>query len=172
MARAMRQSVSSIHLSIRSRASFTGWTHPNRGKNAARELLEARFAILDLKLLEKRTATLDSGHERQTSRIQRIAETPESLRRNEADLERRIADDSRSRFILGWSNKATTFRVSSNALGNCSIRTPSANASPASTGRYTVLEATPVPGQDIRGSQPRRPRLEQVKLPLPILRNA
>ena len=167
----MRQSVSSIHLSIRSRASFTGWTHPNRGKHAARELLEARFAKLELKLLGKRAATLGFGHERQTSRIQRIAETPDSLRRNEADLERQIAADSRS-FVLGRSNEATTFHVSSNALGSCSIRTPSANASPASTGRYTVLEATPVPGQDIRGSPPRRPRLEHVKLLLPVLRNA
>ena len=104
MARAMRQSVSSIHLSIRSRASFTRWTHPNRGNRALRDLLEARFAILMLKLLGKRAATLDPGHERQTSRIQRIAETPDSLRRNKADLERQIAADSRS-FILGWSQR-------------------------------------------------------------------
>ena len=38
-------------------------------------ILEAHFATLKLELLEKRAATLDSEHERQTSRIQGIAET-------------------------------------------------------------------------------------------------
>lgn len=53
---------------------------------AAREFLEAHFATLKLDLLEKRAATLDSDHERQTARLQGIAETLATLRRDEADL--------------------------------------------------------------------------------------
>ncbi|MEI6177624.1 MAG: SbcC/MukB-like Walker B domain-containing protein, partial [Verrucomicrobiota bacterium] len=64
---------------------------------AAREFLEPHFATLKLELLEKRAATLDSEHERQTSRIQGIAETLASLRRDEADLNRQIAENGGDR---------------------------------------------------------------------------
>ena len=64
---------------------------------AARQFLESHFATLKLELLEKRAATLDSEHERQTSRIQGIAETLASLRRDEADLNRQIAENGGDR---------------------------------------------------------------------------
>lgn len=63
----------------------------------AREFLEAHFATLKLELLEKRATTLDSEHERQTSRIQGIAETLADLRRDEADLNRQIAENGGDR---------------------------------------------------------------------------
>jgi uncharacterized protein YPO0396 len=64
---------------------------------AAREFLEPHFATLKLELLEKRAETLDSEHERQTSRIQGITETLASLRRDEADLNRQIAENGGDR---------------------------------------------------------------------------
>jgi uncharacterized protein YPO0396 len=64
---------------------------------AAREFLEPHFATLKLELLETRAAALDSEHERQTSRIQGIAETLASLRRDEADLNRQIAENGGDR---------------------------------------------------------------------------
>ncbi len=64
---------------------------------AAREHLEAHFATLKLELLDNRAATLDSEHERQTARIQGIAETLASLRRDEADLNRQIAENGGDR---------------------------------------------------------------------------
>ena len=64
---------------------------------SAREFLGAHFATLKLELLEKRGATLDSEHERQTSRIQGIAETLATLRRDEADLNRQIAENGGDR---------------------------------------------------------------------------
>jgi uncharacterized protein YPO0396 len=63
----------------------------------AREFLEAHFATLKLELLEKRAATLDSEHERQTSRIRGIAETLASLRRDEADLNRQVSENGGDR---------------------------------------------------------------------------
>ncbi len=64
---------------------------------SAREFLEAHFATIKLDLLEKRAATLESDHERQISRIQGIAETLASLRRDEADLNRQIAENGGDR---------------------------------------------------------------------------
>jgi uncharacterized protein YPO0396 len=64
---------------------------------AAREVLEPHFATLKLELLENRAATLESEHERQTTRIQSIAETLASLRRDESDLNRQIAENGGDR---------------------------------------------------------------------------
>lgn len=62
-----------------------------------RELLEAHFATLKRELLESRAATLDSEQDRQASRIQGITETLASLRRDEADLNRQIAENGGDR---------------------------------------------------------------------------
>ena len=64
---------------------------------SAREFLEAHFATLKQDLLEKRAVTLDSEHERQTARIQGIADTLAALRRDEADLNRQIAENGGDR---------------------------------------------------------------------------
>lgn len=64
---------------------------------SAREFLEPHFATLKLDLLEKRAATLDFEHERQTSRQQEIAETLASFRRDEAILNRQIAENGGDR---------------------------------------------------------------------------
>lgn len=63
----------------------------------AREYLEAHFATLKLDLLEKRAATLDSEHARQTSRIQGIVETLAAHRCDAADLNRQIAENGGDR---------------------------------------------------------------------------
>lgn len=63
----------------------------------AREFLAAHFAMLKLELLENRESTLDSEHERQTNRIHAVAETLASLRRDETDLNRQIAENGGDR---------------------------------------------------------------------------
>lgn len=67
------------------------------GFRAAREFLEAHFATLKIDLLDKRASTLESEYERQTTRIQGIAETLATLRRDEADLNRQIAENGGDR---------------------------------------------------------------------------
>jgi uncharacterized protein YPO0396 len=67
------------------------------GFRAAREFLEAHFATLKINLLDKRASTLESEHERQTTRIRGITETLAALRRDEADLNRQIAENGGDR---------------------------------------------------------------------------
>jgi uncharacterized protein YPO0396 len=64
---------------------------------SARDFLAAHFAALKLNLLKDRAVTLESEHERQTSRIQGIAETLAAFRRDEADLNRQIAENGGDR---------------------------------------------------------------------------
>ena len=71
-------------------------TEAEESRNA-RELLEAHFATLKLDLLEKRATTLQAEHQRQTSRIQDLAETLAALRRDAADLNRQIAENGGDR---------------------------------------------------------------------------
>jgi len=67
------------------------------GLRTAREFLEAHFAGLKLDLLDKRAATLASEHERQTARIQGMAESLAAHRRDEANLTRQIAENGGDR---------------------------------------------------------------------------
>ena len=64
---------------------------------AAREFLEPHFATLKLDLLEKRAATLQSEHERQTSRQPEISETLASFRDDETSLNLQIAENGGDR---------------------------------------------------------------------------
>jgi uncharacterized protein YPO0396 len=69
---------------------------------AGRDFLGPHFATLKLGLLEGRAANLAIEEERQKRRIAEIAEAMTSLRRDEADLTRQIADNGGDR-IAGLS---------------------------------------------------------------------
>ncbi len=112
---------------------------------AAREFLEAHFATLKLDLLDKRAVTLESEHERQMSRIQGIAETLAALRRDEADLNRQIAENGGDRIAtltsrIGELSGERDRRKKKHMMPQPS--TPSTTASPCSKAKAKLTRPT------------------------------
>jgi hypothetical protein len=126
---------------------------------SAREFLEAHFATLKLDLLDKRATTLDSEHERQTSRIQGIAETLAALRRDEADLNRQIAENGGDRIatltakIAERSTDATAVKPSPTATP---ILSPSSTNPPPAMPPLSTPSTTASPPSR-QAAQPTRP---------------